>query len=147
MPLPAPRSLGLDAVFRVKRYRGFESLSLRVCDVASLPSRLGASRLRQQHVPHPVTRAQPGFVDVDVLDLTVLVVAELAMLPPEPRLLVAAKWVSRIDRVVVVDPHGTRRELLRHFHRTLHVARPHRAGKPIHEVVGHPHRGRIVVER
>src|SRR5262245_63632829 len=41
-----------------------------------------------------------------VLDLAVLVVAVVAELAPDARLLVATERLTRRDHVVVVDPHG-----------------------------------------
>src|SRR6266496_3905609 len=52
--------------------------------------------------------ARSAQVDVDVLDLPVLVEADLAVLPSDPGLLVAAKGEPRVDHVVVVDPHRSR---------------------------------------
>src|SRR5436309_11483180 len=84
---------------------------------------------------------------MDVLDLAVLVEAHLSVLPPDPRLFVAAERIPRIDHVVVVDPHGSRPDLLGNLDGPAIVARPHAAGQSVDRVVGHGYGVGLVIER
>src|SRR5437667_4120823 len=76
--------------------------------IAGLPGRLGTGSLGGWHLggsslrdgqvpPRMPGPGRPAQVDVDVLDLPVLVDPDLSVLPPDPRLLVAAEWEPRVD--------------------------------------------------
>src|SRR5918996_3696045 len=70
---------------------------------AGLACRSRGGLATEQASPPGGLVAAPGEGDVDVLGLPVLVEAELPVLTADPRLLVAAERIPRIDHVVVVD--------------------------------------------
>src|SRR6476660_6833676 len=93
------------------------------------------ARWHRQVPPRVPRPAGPAEIDVDVLELAVFVEADLAVFATDPRLLVSAERVARVDHVVVVDPHGARAQALGDANGPRGVARPYGTGKSIDRVV------------
>src|SRR5207253_4845412 len=93
---PASRSW-----MRASPSRSVASASTRITpSIGSAP----VARWDRQVPPRMSGPARPAEVNVDVLELAVFVEADFAVLATDPRLLVAAERVARVDHMVVVDP-------------------------------------------
>src|SRR3954470_19326689 len=102
---------------------------------ASVPVTFIRSDVGAQSTEVQVAVAVGGGVLPHVLDLAVLVVAEVAELATDTRLLVATKGLRRRDHVVVVHPHGAGTHCRRDAVRAVEVLRPDAAAEPVDRVV------------